>query len=78
MASLDAPFKDFVGKKIFFLLTNIFYQIKENCAIYATMEIVICKCIQFVQAKLHSSVGTVQDLRTGSRWFDPWFGQHSF
>ena len=23
-------------------------------------------------AKPHSSVGSVQDLRTGSRWFDPW------
>ena len=26
----------------------------------------------------HSSVGSVADLRTGSRWFDPRLGQYSF
>ena len=30
------------------------------------------------EAKPHSSVGSVADLRTRSRWFDPWLGQYSF
>ena len=29
-------------------------------------------------AEPHSSVGTVQDLRTGGRWFDPTLGQYSY
>ena len=29
-------------------------------------------------AKSHSSVGSVADLRTGGRWFDPRLGQFSF
>ena len=29
-------------------------------------------------AEPHSSVDSVQDLRTGGRWFDPWLGQYSF
>ena len=27
---------------------------------------------------LLSSVGSVQDLRAGDSWFDPWLGQYSF
>ena len=26
----------------------------------------------------HSSIGSVADLRTGGRWFDPRFGKYSF
>ena len=26
----------------------------------------------------YSSVGSVQDLKTGGHWFDPWFSQYSF
>ena len=26
----------------------------------------------------HSSVGSIADLRTGGRWFDPLLGQYSF
>ena len=29
-------------------------------------------------AEPHSSVGSVADLRTGDRWFDPRHGQYSF
>ena len=29
-------------------------------------------------AEPHSSVGSVADLRTGGRWFDPRLGQYSF
>ena len=29
-------------------------------------------------AEFHSSVGSVQDFRTGGRWFDPRLGQYSF
>ena len=29
-------------------------------------------------AEPHSSVGSVQDLRTRGRWFDPRLGQYSF
>ena len=29
-------------------------------------------------AEPHSSVGSIADLRTGSRWFDPRLGQCSF
>ena len=32
----------------------------------------------FTKAKLHSSVGSVADLRTGGPWFDPRLGQYSF
>ena len=31
-----------------------------------------------VSAKPHSLVGSVADLRTGGRWFDPRLGQNSF
>ena len=30
------------------------------------------------KAEPHSSVGSVQDLRRGGRWFDPWLGQYYF
>ena len=29
-------------------------------------------------AEPHSSVGSVADLRTGDRWFNPWLGTLSF
>ena len=29
------------------------------------------------RAKLHSSVGSIVDLRTGGRWLDPQLGQYS-
>ena len=32
----------------------------------------------FLFRKLHNSVGSVQDLRTRGRWFDPGLGQNSF
>ena len=32
----------------------------------------------FGSAEPHSSVGSVADLRTGGRWFDPRFDQYSF
>ena len=28
-----------------------------------------------LHAESHSLVGSVQDLRTGGRWFDPWLAQ---
>ena len=31
-----------------------------------------------MQAEPHSSAGSVADLRTGGRWFDPRLGQYSF
>ena len=31
-----------------------------------------------LKAEPHSSMGSVADLRTGGRWFDPWIGQYSF
>ena len=31
-----------------------------------------------MEAEPRSSVGSVADLRTGGRWFDPWFGHYSF
>ena len=34
-------------------------------------------CI-YALAEPHSSVGSVADLRTGGRWFDPRLGQYSF
>ena len=30
------------------------------------------------RAEPHHSVGSVVDLRTGGRWFDPWLSQYSF
>ena len=33
---------------------------------------------KLIVAKPHSSVGSVADLRTGGRWFDPQLGQYSF
>ena len=40
----------------------------------------IAEDMQFklVCAKPHSSFGNIQDLRTGSGWFNPWLGQYSF
>ena len=32
----------------------------------------------YLVAEPHSSVGSVADLRTGGRWFDPRLGQYSF
>ena len=39
----------------------------------------VTKSIQYTtrSGKPHSSVGSVQDLRTGGRWVDPWLGQYS-
>ena len=34
--------------------------------------------VNLYQAEFHSSVGSVADLRTGGRWFDPRLGQYSF
>ena len=34
--------------------------------------------VQIQAAESHSSVGSVQDWRTGGRWFDPRLGQYSF
>ena len=34
--------------------------------------------IFLISAEPHSSVGSVVDLRTGGRWFNPWLGQFSF
>ena len=34
--------------------------------------------IYSLNAEPHSSVGSVADLRTGGRWFDPRLGQYSF
>ena len=31
----------------------------------------------YFKAEPHSSVGSVADLRTGGRWFDPWLSQYS-
>ena len=36
-----------------------------------------CDAIR-VSAEPHSSVGTLQNLRTEGRWFDPRLGQYSF
>ena len=35
-------------------------------------------CFSFVKAEPHSSVGSIADLRTGGRWFDPRLSQYSF
>ena len=39
-------------------------------------------CLIFIQtgckAKPHSSVGGIQDSKTGCRWFDPWLGKYYF
>ena len=34
--------------------------------------------VYFMIAEPQNSVGSVADLRTGGRWFDPRLGQHSF
>ena len=34
--------------------------------------------IRSSRAEPHSSVGSIADLRTGGRWFDPRLGQYSF
>ena len=39
---------------------------------------VIARLISTRLAEPHSSVGSVADLRTGGRWFDPRLGQYSF
>ena len=35
-------------------------------------------CLNLERAEPHSSVGSVADLRTGGRWFNPRLGQYSF
>ena len=50
-------------------------QSTQLCAIY----VVHCGLRSFVpRAKSHSSVGSVADLKTGDRWFNPRLGQYSF
>ena len=45
-----------------------------------TIILSLCQSVSFPfkEAKLHSSVGSIADLRTGVGWFDPWLGQYSF
>ena len=40
--------------------------------------IVASNALNLDNVEPHSSVGSIVDLRTGGRWFDPWLGQYSF
>ena len=44
----------------------------QNCLIILSVGLMVRP------AEPHSSVGSVADLRTGGRWFDPRLGQYSF
>ena len=41
-------------------------------------ELCYFRMLTKIEAEPHSSVGSVVDLRTGGRWFDPRLGKNSF
>ena len=70
------------------------YPIKDKSDGFSNIQSVVCKYFPILHFKFHlikdyvnsvafyaephSSVGSVTDLRTGGRWFDPGLDQYSF
>ena len=58
---------------IFSFFQNVFFSDKEKVSYLKPSDL-----SSYAFAKPHCSFGSMQDLRTGSRWFDLWLSQYSF
>ena len=50
---------------------------RANAGYHNVFKSPYLSCLLKLKAEPHSSIGSVVDLRTAGRWFDPRLGQHS-
>ena len=54
------------------------YLLQMQLAHFSQRSVHLCVDLHARHAELHSSFGSVQDLRTGACWSDLWLSQYSF
>ena len=71
---INKPFENVVAKGEMLVI----YSTQSKSSILAILRLLSVNTNAFNLGPAHSSVGSIENLRTGGRWFDPQLSQYSF